>query len=109
MFQVQLSFVVNLSNAFLASLPNLSLDLFFIVPTHALHYTLKYEILTLKHLKFAPTCFGLLLNHLQLVHVRTSLGYGIGMLIYICYKECHNVSVCQFIPCVCGCGGGGCT
>jgi hypothetical protein len=35
-------------------------NLFLIVPTHALHYTLKYQNLTLKHLKFAPACFGLL-------------------------------------------------
>jgi len=47
------------------------------------------------------------------VHGHTSLGYWIGMLIYICYKECQYVAVCQFIPsvclfvCVCVCGGGG--
>ena len=41
------------------------------------------------------------------------------MLIYICYKECRYVAVCQLIPsvyvcvfvcvcvCVCVCGGGG--
>jgi hypothetical protein len=104
MFQVQLSFVVNLSNVFLASLPNFSSNFFFIVPTHALHYTLKYEILTLKHLKFAPTCFGLLWNHLQGVHGCTSLGYWIGMLIYICYKECRYVAyVSSFRLCVCVC------
>ena len=33
---------------------------FFIVLTRALHYTLKHKNLTLKHLKLAPTCFGLL-------------------------------------------------
>jgi len=31
---------------------------------------------------------------------RTLLGYRIGMLIYICYKECRYVAVCQFIPSV---------
>jgi len=31
------------------------------------------------------------------VHGRTSLGYLIGMLIYIRYKECQYVAVCQFI------------
>ena len=53
---------------------------------------------TLKHLKFAPTCFSSLWNHPQGVHGCTSLGYWIGMLIYICYKECRFVAVCQFIP-----------
>jgi len=56
---------------------------------------------TLKHLKSARTCFGLLWNHLQGVRGRTLLGYWIGMLIYICYKECWYVAVCQFIPSVC--------
>jgi hypothetical protein len=76
--------------------PNYWLVLFFIVPTHALHYTLK-------HLKFAATCFGLLWNHPQGVHGCTLLGYWIGMLIFICYKECRYVAVCQFIPSVCVC------
>ena len=70
---------------------------FFIVPTHAFHYTLKHQNLTLKHLKFAPTCFGLLWNHLQGDHRRTLLGNWIGVLIYICYKEFRYVAVCQFI------------
>jgi len=36
-----------------------------------------------------------------------------NLLIYICYKECRYVAVCQVIPsgcvcvCVCVCGGGG--
>jgi len=42
---------------------------------------------TLKHLKFTPACFGLLWNHPQRVHGRTSLRYWIGMLIYICYID----------------------
>jgi len=33
------------------------INLFLVVPTHALHYTLNHQNLTLKHLKFAPTCF----------------------------------------------------
>jgi hypothetical protein len=74
----------------------MEINLLFIVPTHALHYTLK-------NLKFAPTCFGLLWNHPHGVHGRTWLRYWIGMLIYICYKECLYVDVCQFIPCVCVC------
>jgi hypothetical protein len=36
-------------------------------------------------------------------HGRTSLRYWTGMLIYICYKECQYVAVCQFIPSVCVC------
>jgi hypothetical protein len=36
-------------------------------------------------------------------HGRTSLRYGIGMLIYICYTDCRYVAVCQFIPTVCVC------
>jgi len=59
--------------------------------------------ITLKHLKFAPTCFGLIWNHSQGVHGCTSLSHWIGMLIYICYKECRYVAVCQFIPSVCVC------
>jgi hypothetical protein len=39
------------------------------------------------------------------VHGRTSLGYRIGMLIYICYKECRYVAICQFSPSVCVCVG----
>jgi hypothetical protein len=67
------------------------------------------EIVRIKHLKFAPTCFGLFWSHLQLVHGRTFLGYWIGMLIYICYKESLYVAICKFIPslCVCVWGGGG--
>jgi len=77
---------------------SMNINLFFIVPTHALHYTLiSHFNLTLKHLKFAPTCFGLLWNHLQGVHGRTSSGYRIGMLIYICYKECRSVCGCMSI------------
>jgi hypothetical protein len=40
-------------------------NLFFIVPTHALHYTFKCLNLTPKHLKFAPTCFSLLWNQFR--------------------------------------------
>jgi hypothetical protein len=78
-------------------------NLFFIVPTHALHCTLKFWTVTLKHFRFATTCFGLPWNHIQWVHGRTLLGYWIGMLIYICCKECRCVAVCQFIPSVCVC------
>jgi hypothetical protein len=54
-----------------------------IVPTHALHYTFKTLKSYTKTLKIHPTCFGLVWNHLQGVHGRTSLRYWIGMLIYI--------------------------
>jgi hypothetical protein len=69
--------------------------------------TLKSHIKTLKShtktLKIRPKCFGLLSSNPQGVHGRTSLRYWIGMLIYICYKECRYVTVCQFIPSVCVC------
>jgi hypothetical protein len=35
------------------------------------------------------------------VHGRTSLGYWIGMLVYICYKECRYVAGCMSIHSVC--------
>jgi hypothetical protein len=68
----------------------------------SLHFkTLKSHI---KTLKIRPYMLCLLWNHLQGVYGRTLLGYWIGMLIYICYKECRYVAVCQFIPSVCVCG-----
>jgi hypothetical protein len=69
----------------------------------SLHFkTLKYQ---LKHLKFAHTCFGLLWNHPQRVHGRTSLRYWIVMFIYIRYKvsvcgcmSVHSVCVSVWVP-----------
>jgi hypothetical protein len=56
-----------------------------------LHYTtIKSQT---KTFKFAPTCFGLIWNHLQWAHSCTLLGYWTGMLIYICYKQCLSVAV----------------
>jgi hypothetical protein len=71
----------------------------------SLHFkTLKSHT---KQLKFAATCFGFLWNHLQGVHGCTLLGYWIGMLIYICYKECRVcgcMSIHSICMCVCVCG-----
>jgi len=88
-------------------------NLFFIVPTHALHYIVPthalHNTLTLKShaktLKIRPYMFWSPLKPSSGVHGRTSLGYWIGMLIYICYKECRYAAVCQFIPSVCMCVG----
>jgi hypothetical protein len=63
------------------------MNLFLIVQTHAFHYILKHSIFVLKHLKFTPTCFGLLWNHLQGVHDRTSLRYWIGIWSRLCLDQ----------------------
>ena len=58
-----------------------------------------------KTLKICPCIFRSPLKPSSGGPVRghTSLRYWIGMLIYICYKECRYVAVCQFILCVCVC------
>ena len=47
-----------------------------------------------KTLKIRPYMFRSPLKPSSGVHGHTFLGYWIGMLIYICYKECRYVAVC---------------
>ena len=63
-----------------------------------LMYFICFKILKshTKTLKIRPYFFRSPLKPSSGVHGRTSLGYWIGMLIYICYKECRYVAVCQF-------------
>ena len=67
----------------------------------SLHFkTLKSHT---KTLKIRPYMFRSPLKPSSGVQGRTSLGYWIGMLIYICYKHCRYVAVCQLIQSVCVC------
>jgi hypothetical protein len=56
-----------------------------------------------KTFKICPFMFRSPLKPSSGVHGCTLLSYWIGMLIYISYKECRYVAVCQFIPSACAC------
>jgi hypothetical protein len=64
-------------------------------PCNSLHFKILKS--HNKTLKIRPHIFQSLFKQSSGVHGRTLLCYWIGMLIYICYKECRYVAVCQFI------------